>query len=172
MPAASGYQGSFTFGNDDLSHEARPEVPASGKPTKKPRNRKKPKPSSAPPDSSMAHGEYTVTSLNQVRFSHSSVYRLHTIVRKKKAIPNIPLGWSIDRRVYRETLWNIHPQWHCRLDDFAIWREIDNDLLDARYEFGVRVIRRLYDELFILSHWHRYNVVLSKIGGWGAATLF
>ncbi|XP_043281703.1 protein madd-4 [Venturia canescens] len=69
--AAPGYQGSFTFGNDDLSHEARPDIPTSGKPTKKPRNRKKPKPSAGPLDSSMAQGEYSVTSVNQPGYQES-----------------------------------------------------------------------------------------------------
>lgn len=62
---APAYQGAFSFGNDDLSHESRPEIPSVGKPTKKPRRPKRPKPS--PPTSDViSNGEYSVTSIHQV----------------------------------------------------------------------------------------------------------
>ncbi|XP_034935882.1 protein madd-4, partial [Chelonus insularis] len=68
---APAYQGSFSFGNDDLSHESRPEIPSAGKPTKKPRRPKRPKPS--PPSSdSISNGEYSVTSVHQPGY-HESV---------------------------------------------------------------------------------------------------
>ncbi|XP_044591841.1 protein madd-4 isoform X1 [Cotesia glomerata] len=69
--AAPAYQGAFSFGNDDLSHESRPEIPSVGKPTKKPRRPKRPKPS--PPTSDViSNGEYSVTSIHQPGY-HESV---------------------------------------------------------------------------------------------------
>ncbi|XP_053596923.1 protein madd-4 [Microplitis demolitor] len=69
--AAPAYQGAFSFGNDDLSHESRPEIPLIGKPTKKPRRPKRPKPS--PPTSDViSNGDYSVTSIHEPGY-HESV---------------------------------------------------------------------------------------------------
>ncbi|KAK0078981.1 hypothetical protein PV325_001882, partial [Microctonus aethiopoides] len=62
--AAPAYQGTFAFGNDDLSHESRPEMPSSGQTTKKPRRKSKPKPSPASSNVD-SNGEYSVTSIHQ-----------------------------------------------------------------------------------------------------------
>ncbi|XP_015601072.1 protein madd-4 isoform X2 [Cephus cinctus] len=68
---ASGYVRSFAFGNEDISHEARPEGSVPVKPTKKPRP-KKPSSGLSHPDATMAHGEHTVTAQHQPGY-HESV---------------------------------------------------------------------------------------------------
>ncbi|XP_063995693.1 protein madd-4 isoform X3 [Diachasmimorpha longicaudata] len=63
--AAPAFQGAFAYGNDDQSHEFKPEIPSAAKPTKKSRARnRRPKTSPPPPDGG-SPGEFSVTSIHQ-----------------------------------------------------------------------------------------------------------
>lgn len=66
---APAYGSPFSFNGEDFSHEAHPEGIVTPKPTKKTKKKKQLKPSPNPSDSTMMHGEYTVTSLHQVIFN-------------------------------------------------------------------------------------------------------
>ncbi|XP_046490682.1 protein madd-4 isoform X2 [Neodiprion pinetum] len=68
--AAPAYGSPFSFNGEDFSHEAHPEGIVTPKPTRKPR-KKKQKPSPLPPDATMIHGEYTVTSPHQPGYQES-----------------------------------------------------------------------------------------------------
>ncbi|XP_048513461.1 protein madd-4 isoform X2 [Athalia rosae] len=68
--AAPAYGSPFSFNGEDFSHEAHPEGIVTPKPTRKPRKKNK-RPSPVPPDATMIHGEYTVTSLHQPGYQES-----------------------------------------------------------------------------------------------------
>ncbi|XP_011300116.1 ADAMTS-like protein 3 [Fopius arisanus] len=69
--AAPAFQGAFAYGNDDQSHEFKPEIP-NAKPTKKPRARNRKPKTSPPPSDTGSQGEFSVTSIHQPGY-HESV---------------------------------------------------------------------------------------------------